>query len=761
MLAAKVFVLLLTTIIAKHHHSNKNVLDQRENFFGNVYITTHTIMDNLFESIGLSRNFSKESSTRLLLTMHYDLSNIMDKNFDTFDEIKNTVRVGIIKNYTEDKIKLDYVVTQVLNENDYNVYKKLKGTHNHTKGVRNKKKRKIPEFEFLAKNNNFTVQNFNKSAKFVRNTVAPHKNLKVWNPPAAMNLENSNSSNTRRIYKGVESNISNFPFVASIHIMGDFACAGCVIHRDLVITSASCLQIAYQNDFFHNNLKAIYVRLGSDHTTRGGETIPVKVLHFHPMYDPQYLLHNLALLRLEQRMAWRGQQKRIRRILWDKIGENSLNNSKGVVILGWGATNTDSIVQTHPKLAVDKVDILNNDDCMNAYSEKFVTEYNFCAGFKNKRGGACNGDVGGPAIVGTTLVGVVSFGAPVCGSIAAPTVFTKVSFYAPWIDSILKKENLTFNSNQNTRRGAEGVIMYINISNSEPNYNKRDSYIRFRNDDNYPEEVTQLKNALMDLVRTDTKVVDEVIYGDLYDEFSKLFRSKEQAKDIINVEDQRPVDKNTILRLYNKAVPEESITPIVTTTSKTTTTFKSYDIRNMNSESSSSSESEMIHDNTNEYTDNYEGSSNERGLSIEIPIQPLRLKKTKQIVVENTQTNDESSDNLDEDSNISRDIEKTKKPKDRARPKLGHGSKHIPFSGTYFYKDYSTHPSKTSKSKHHPKEERKTSHKNFAIHHHGKSLATRPYFVDSETYPTPHKSRSSKRHKAKANVHKMLMYITK
>lgn len=50
---------------------------------------------------------------------------------------------------------------------------------------------------------------------------------------------------------------------------------------------------------------------------------------------------------------------------------------------------------------------------------------------------ASQGDVGGPGVVGPRLMGVVSFGAPVCGSSDAPTVFTKIGYYADWIDKVL------------------------------------------------------------------------------------------------------------------------------------------------------------------------------------------------------------------------------------------------------------------------------------------------------------------------------------
>ena len=98
---------------------------------------------------------------------------------------------------------------------------------------------------------------------------------------------------------------------------------------------------AYKNNFFDKNLKSIYVRLGSVHTTRDGETIPVQNVYFHPGYEPKHLVNNLAIIGLEKRIRFSRQQKRIRRVFWDKTPENLSNDTKSVIILGWGDTKVE------------------------------------------------------------------------------------------------------------------------------------------------------------------------------------------------------------------------------------------------------------------------------------------------------------------------------------------------------------------------------------------------------------------------------------
>ncbi|KAK9737486.1 Trypsin [Popillia japonica] len=63
-----------------------------------------------------------------------------------------------------------------------------------------------------------------------------------------------------------------------------------------------------------------------------------------------------------------------------------------------------------------------------------------CAGSLQGRGDTCQGDSGGPLQVkleGTnlyTVLGVTSFGIK-CGLL--PAVYTRVSYYVPWIESIV------------------------------------------------------------------------------------------------------------------------------------------------------------------------------------------------------------------------------------------------------------------------------------------------------------------------------------
>ncbi|XP_050552103.1 MATH and LRR domain-containing protein PFE0570w-like [Spodoptera frugiperda] len=247
----------------------------------------------------------------------------------------------------------------------------------------------------------------------------------------------------RRIYGGQEAKIERFPFMASVQFFKKFQCAGSIITADVVITSASCLQLAWNNRFYNENPAFLSLQVGSTYYEHGGENIPVLEIHFHPNYEPKTLGNNLALLRMVRALSFGRKQKKIKRIDIDRNPWPLPSNTEGITIVGWGARslNTHIIEQARKnRLTYAVLDFYPHEECQEIYSSEFVTRHNFCAGFFSKGGGACNRDAGGPGVVDGVLVGVVSFGSPSCGAPDAPTVFTKLGYYTDWIEQIMEQE---------------------------------------------------------------------------------------------------------------------------------------------------------------------------------------------------------------------------------------------------------------------------------------------------------------------------------
>ena len=105
------------------------------------------------------------------------------------------------------------------------------------------------------------------------------------------------------------------------------------------------------------------------------------------------------------------------------------------------------------------VPLISNEKCIKPhtiYSSSDITSNMICAGGRVFDGGpigdACSGDSGGPLIIPKSntddtamLVGIVSFGFR-CGRSDAPGVYTRVTEYVSWIQSIRKgKYPFSFN----------------------------------------------------------------------------------------------------------------------------------------------------------------------------------------------------------------------------------------------------------------------------------------------------------------------------
>ncbi|KPJ00744.1 Cytochrome c oxidase subunit 4 isoform 1, mitochondrial [Papilio xuthus] len=200
---------------------------------------------------------------------------------------------------------------------------------------------------------------------------------------------------------------------------------------------------AWNNRFYRENPAFLAVRVGSSFYNSGGERIAILEIYFHPDYNPKSLWNNICVLRLERHIEFlKDNVKSVKKIAIDKNPWNLPVNTPGITIIGWGAKSTSNKVGDpfHNILSYSHLDVYPTRECQEVYTKEYVTKQNFCGGFFSKGGGACNRDVGAPGIIGGTLVGVVSFGSPVCGTPDAPTVFTKVGYYYRWIENIMEMD---------------------------------------------------------------------------------------------------------------------------------------------------------------------------------------------------------------------------------------------------------------------------------------------------------------------------------
>ncbi|XP_075985394.1 uncharacterized protein LOC142982658 [Anticarsia gemmatalis] len=407
-------------------------------------------VNNLFAAIKI-QNLNHRPKLKQFSTIHNFFVSITLTDCDNLKEISRLTRVNDVDNNTIRFIALlnevlsDDVSNQVTDKDEHVTdyittfidklkYLKQKYVTNEDKAV-NADVLKYLDHDPSSKASTVLVDNIIKEDYSEENDTSEE----YWRP------------NARRIYKGIRTRVSKFPFMASIHMFKKFQCAGSIIHNNLVITAASCLQLTWNNRFFRENPAILHVQVGSNFYEGGGDSIAVHEIYFYPTYNPKTLANNLAILRLRRKLLFRKRAHRMKMIDFDRNAWQLPDNTQKITVVGWGATDRNNLIYNpyKNKLSYADLDFYPLDECQTHYSSEFVTDKNFCAGFFSKGSGACNRDVGGPGIASGILVGVISFGSPICGGYNAPTVFTKLGYYSDWIEQI-KELNLTYTLKKTT-----------------------------------------------------------------------------------------------------------------------------------------------------------------------------------------------------------------------------------------------------------------------------------------------------------------------
>ncbi|KAK9718695.1 Trypsin [Popillia japonica] len=183
---------------------------------------------------------------------------------------------------------------------------------------------------------------------------------------------------------------------------------------------------------------------GGDEDQVPAQEIPVSKVEVHPNFNYINRQNDLALLELSWPANFTDYVKPVCLSTEDNIPPN-------LVIIGWGATETDNYTISR-FLKKGHTKLYDFNKCVEKYSTPVKSDFNtrqFCAlsdpvGDRTMREDACLGDSGGPIQFENTkdngatpavVVGVVSFGRG-CGG-DTPSIYTKVSEFIDWIEDIV------------------------------------------------------------------------------------------------------------------------------------------------------------------------------------------------------------------------------------------------------------------------------------------------------------------------------------
>ncbi|KAL5280083.1 hypothetical protein ACFFRR_004204 [Megaselia abdita] len=238
---------------------------------------------------------------------------------------------------------------------------------------------------------------------------------------------------------GENAALNEFPYMAALgwnngKNINDYLCGGVLIDFNYVLTAAHC--ISMKGDL------PKFVKIGgrdllSNKTDFLEIDLTVEKVIVHPEYDPNLSYHDIALVKLQSSSFFPPA------CLWTL----PTPPASKLVALGYGhkefAGMNSNILQKV------NITLFENEECALFYNGQpkipnGIIEKQLCAGDYSATRDTCQGDSGGPLLAMTQngflkvpqIIGITSFGSA-CAS-GVPGVYTRVSEYIDWIESIME-----------------------------------------------------------------------------------------------------------------------------------------------------------------------------------------------------------------------------------------------------------------------------------------------------------------------------------
>ncbi|NXT13467.1 DDN1 protein, partial [Prunella fulvescens] len=228
-----------------------------------------------------------------------------------------------------------------------------------------------------------------------------------------------------KIIGGQEVKAHSRPYMAYLKIQTGsqppVSCGGFLIRSDAVLSAAHCL-----------DKKGVTVTLGAHNVAgreRSQQKIRVRRWVIHPKYSPVGFKNDIVLLQLKPKARINGNVRFI------SIPRRNERVGKGAKcrVAGWGWTS-DTGHKTNVMREVE-LKVQNETICQETFNN-YQRQSMICVGDQSSKKATYKGDSGGPLVCNKTAHGIVSHTRE---RILFPEVFTRISYFEPWIREQLRR----------------------------------------------------------------------------------------------------------------------------------------------------------------------------------------------------------------------------------------------------------------------------------------------------------------------------------